>query len=110
MCKRVFAHGNTVYDTLFLSLLYTLDMTQYIEVMDATPPCDALILPRVYKEGEGECRTAYILRVTTVRTIHDLCNDIHVCRSPWNVLALMQRDTLALLWRTCACTFGWPGL
>jgi hypothetical protein len=44
---------------------------------------------RVYKEGEGECRTAYILCVTAIRTVHDLCNDIHVWRSPWNVLALL---------------------
>ena len=44
------------------------------------------LLARVYKEGEGEYRTAYILRVTAVRMVHDLCNDIHVWRSPWNVL------------------------
>ena len=30
---------------------------------------------RVYKEGEGECRTAYMLRITAVCTVHDLCND-----------------------------------
>ena len=41
-----------------------------------------LIIPRVYKEGEGECRTAYMLCIIAVRIVHDLCNDIHVCRSP----------------------------
>jgi hypothetical protein len=35
----------------------------------------------VYKEGEGECRTAYILCVTVVGTVHDLRNVIHVWRS-----------------------------
>ena len=37
-----------------------------------------LVMPRVYKRREGECRTVHILRVTAVRTVHDLCNDIHV--------------------------------
>ncbi len=42
-----------------------------------------LVISRVYyKEGEGECRTAYILRVTAVRTVHDLCSDFHVWWSP----------------------------
>ena len=33
-------------------------------------------LERVYKEGEGEYRTVYMLCVTAVRMVHDLCNDI----------------------------------
>ena len=45
---------------------------------------------RVYEEGEGEYRTAYMLCVIVVLTVHDLCNDIHACRSLWNVLALMH--------------------
>ena len=32
----------------------------------------------IYKEGEGECRTAHMPYVTAVPTVHDLCNDIHV--------------------------------
>ena len=36
----------------------------------------------VSRVGEGECRTAYILHVTAVRTFHNICNDIHVWRSP----------------------------
>ena len=28
------------------------------------------------KEEEGECRTAYMLHVTAVHTVHDHCNDI----------------------------------
>ena len=47
--------------------------------------------------------------VTAIRMVHDLCNDIHVWMSLWNVLALMQH-TLALLWYTCACTHGMAGL
>ena len=34
------------------------------------------------KEAEGECQTTYMLHVIAIRTIHDLCNDIHVWRSP----------------------------
>ena len=52
-------------------------------------------IPRVYKEGEGECQTAYMLCVTAVRMVYDLCNDIHVWRSLWNVLALMQHTLVA---------------
>ena len=48
-------------------------------------------LSRIYKEGEGEYRTAYMLCVTAAHTVHDLCNDIHVWRSLWNILALMRR-------------------
>ena len=33
------------------------------------------------EEGEGECQTMYMLHVTPVCTVHDLCNDIHVWRS-----------------------------
>ena len=40
------------------------------------------VVSRVYKVGEGECRTAYMLRVTAVRTFRNICNDIHVWRSP----------------------------
>ena len=29
---------------------------------------------RLYKEGEGEYRTAYMLHITAVRMVHDLCN------------------------------------
>ena len=36
------------------------------------------------KEEEGECRTAYMPRATTLRTVHDLYNDIHLLRSPWH--------------------------
>jgi hypothetical protein len=43
--------------------------------------------PRVYKEGEEECLTACMLCVTAVCMIHDICNDIHVRSSPWNVPA-----------------------
>ena len=42
------------------------------------------------KEEEGECRTAYMPRETTLRTVHDLYNDIHVWWSPWNVNITVQ--------------------
>ena len=50
------------------------------------------ILTRAYKEGKGVCQTEYMPCVTAVRTVHDLCNDIHLWRSLWNVhvLALMH--------------------
>ena len=34
------------------------------------------------KEEEGECRTAYMPRATTLSTVHDLYNDIHLWWSP----------------------------
>jgi hypothetical protein len=78
----------------------------------------AWVTSRVYKEGEGECRTAYILCVTAVRMVHDLCSDIHVSGGHPNSLTL--QPWLA----TCACisslvprpshvlnveNVGWPG-
>jgi hypothetical protein len=35
-----------------------------------------ILTARVYKEGEGEYLTAYMLCVIAVRTVHDLRNDI----------------------------------
>ena len=49
------------------------------------PRLTLLALLRAYEEEEGECQTAYILCVTAVHTVHDLCNDIHVGLSNWNV-------------------------
>ncbi len=47
---------------------------------------------RVYNEWEG--RTVYMLCVTAFRTVHDLCNDIHVRQSPWNVIECTSTDIL----------------
>ena len=59
---------------------YMLEESTYLSSSNSNNTC--MVFTRVFKEGEGECRTAYILRVTAVRTVHDLCNDIHVWRSP----------------------------
>jgi hypothetical protein len=52
---------------------------------------------------QGEYPTAYMLRVTAVRTVHNLCSDIHVWWSPYfiNFKYIQPRPAMCVLVLAC---------